>query len=190
MKIHRITPLLLLAVLLLGACDSNGADDDADEPGAFNVAIEGAVTAAFSGEAAFGVVEDDPEFEGTAFVIGLSNAQDDEDGIILVGTGRPGKKTYQIDLDAEDAGAMLLWSTSATEGAVYFAESGTLTLTDVRSDELKGRFAFDAVNILDEEDAVAVSGTFSAREGEVDDEASFSADAVQARVLSMTVRPR
>lgn len=158
--------LLLIAALsaapLLAACDSGGPDEPA--PGSFSLQVG---ETDLTGLAAF---DDTYETEDgdRAFAVGLV-AGDARQTVILVGLGAPASRTYALSADEEtgEAGAFY-FVLDEEDGSMYVATGGTMTLTHVSSDRLRGRFQMTAANLLDPEQTVALQGTFDAPRGEVD----------------------
>jgi hypothetical protein len=171
--LRPLTPALLVGTLALSGCDSG---NDGPDEGSFDVTVAGSFSDSFSGLAAF-ATEVDPE-NGSVFAIGLVNEESENEVVVLVGKGAPAERTYELTMEeTEDAEGAALFAvqTSEEEGALYMAESGTLTVTDAATDRLRGRFEFEAVNILDETDTVTLSGTFDAPRGEVAEPAALVA---------------
>lgn len=161
---YLFASLSLLALPALVGCDSS---DDEDVAGSFQLEVSGALEDAYSGRAAF-ARETDPE-TGEVFAIGLFNAQDEQDVVVLVGKGAPARKTYEVSTEETgEAAAFYAVRLQAEEGAFFMADGGTFTLTDVRSDRLEGRLEITAVSVLDETQTITLSGTFDAEQGEVE----------------------
>lgn len=158
--------LLLIVALsaapLLAACDSGGPDEPAS--GSFTAQVG---DADLTGLAAF---DDTFEVEGggPAFAVGLV-AGDATQTVVLFGAGAPAARTYTLTADEEagEAGA-LYYVLDQEDGSLYIATGGTMTLTHVSSDRLRGRFQMTAANLLDPEQTVALQGSFDAPRGEVE----------------------
>lgn len=170
-----LLPALALS-LALGGCDSS---DPAPAAGAFSARVTGGQTLTLAGEAGFAVGTEDGE---RYFAVGLVGDPDANKTVVLIARGTPARRTYTLTLDEEagEAGAIFAVQTGEDEGALYGADAGTLTVTDVAGDRLRGRFEFHAVNLFDETDAVTVTGTFDARQGEVDTPETPTARPAQA----------
>ena len=160
---------LLLALLVLPACDS-GADDDGENPGpggivgAAEVTVSGAVTGTFSGSATFFV-------NGEGFVLNLIDgpptaaSEEEYKAISFLGNtdGRPsgtlalgGDGVYTLYSEVEDDDVTV---TAA-------AADGEVTFTTSTADRLAGSFemtgtARDAA--FEEIGTVTIQGTFDAR---------------------------
>ena len=166
------TYTFLVAVSLLGAlagCDSSSDDPAPLAPGTFDARLDGAGLddVALDGLAAFeaGIEGETGE---TVFAIGLVEG-DSAHTVVLVGRGTPRARAYPLTANDEtgEAGAFYVRSNDA-DGTLYMATSGTLTLTDVAADRLRGRFDLVAVALLDASDRVTLSGSFDAPRGEVE----------------------
>lgn len=160
--------LLLGGLLFLTACDSNDEPEGLDL-GRFETEITGTVEMSLEGLAGF-TTEIDPE-AGDYFSIALISDEDNEDVVLLVGRGNPAERAYTLTtIEPEEAegetGGIVFLRTTGDDGAMYISEEGTLTLTDVSSDRLEGRFEFTAVSPFDEDDVLSLQGSFNARTGD------------------------
>lgn len=114
---------------------------------------EGAVTGVSRGEATFGVVEGDP-LEGRRFSLELGSGGND--GAVIfsrVGSDTPEPGTYQVagHLGAgADHGfrALILTGPADDPQGVFWARSGTLTITASAGGQLHGSFRLHAVGFL------------------------------------------
>lgn len=164
---HRLrarTPRALLALALLtaplAACDSSGDDDSADST--FEATVSGTAQASLGGQAAFATQTEDGQ---TVTAVGLLDRTDDEDAAFLVFEGRPSAKTYRVA--DEEVGALLVLHGTGDEGALYVAETGTVTLARSETSRMTGTFDVTAVSLVDEDETVRLRGTFSAKPGTV-----------------------
>jgi hypothetical protein len=156
----RIALLASLLFLFVG-CDS-GSDDD-NTVGSFEAAVSGNATATLRGQAAFAT---DTEDDSTYTAIGLIDAEDPQDLVVLVLPGSPHSGTFDV-ADQEAGGLLTL--TDGDEGTLYVVQSGTLTVTRASDSRVEGRFDVEAVSIVDETDEVSIEGEFEATPGEVED---------------------
>ncbi len=166
---HVLMTAALLAAPLLTACDSGGPDEPAPAaPGSFTVQADGA---ALTGMAAFDDSYEVAEGGGPAFAIGLVTP-DARQTVVLFGAGAPARRTYSLSADEEagEAGA-LYFIVGPEDGTLYMATGGTMTLTHVASDRLRGRFEMTAAHLVDPSQTITLEGSFDAPRGEVEPDA-------------------
>lgn len=190
----RFSPSLLTFFLMFGfaitspvvfmGCDSDSTEDGdggggggggpAPGPGEARVAISGAASGSFTGDAFFTTDFDDTG-EGFAIVLFDGSVVTLSDFVVFGNLGdRPAPGEYDISLfNPGGFFAYYFGFTSAEVSIGLFAESGTLTITSSSSERVVGAFSFtgpatdgDGMEI----GAVTVSGSFSAvfvEDGEV-----------------------
>ena len=181
LKFFLLLPLILAATVLLSACDSNDDADDSLAPGRFEAEVSGSLEMDLDGLAGFATETDSTE--GPVFSIALIDPES-QNSVILVGRGQPAKRTYTLtspDDEEAESGALFFVSISEDEGEFYASTGGSLTLTDVSSSRLQGRFSFTAVNAFDEDDTLTLRGTFNASVGEVESRGAAQMEAWRAR---------
>ena len=163
---HLLMTAALLAAPLLTACDSGSSDDPVPaRPGSFSAEAGGA---ALTGMAAFDDSYEVAEGGEPAFAVGLVTG-DARRTVVLFGAGAPARRTYALTADEEagEAGA-LYYILDQEDGTLYVATGGTMTLTHVASDRLRGHFEMTAAQLFDPTQTVSVEGSFDAPRGEVD----------------------
>ena len=176
-------PALLLAFLLVAACDASdpappaAAGFEAEVRGAFERTVRG--EAAVDSLAGVGVnVELGLDAHGQTITALRLGARDADDTFYLVGTtvGPLVPGTYPIqnaaqsslELDRTRFVAVYRYAEGADGRGSALSQSGTLTVTAVTDDEIAGSFAFDALlfdqNIKDPdaEPDLSVEGAFRA----------------------------
>ena len=168
------------ATLLLGACGSDDAtgpgDGNGDDETSFQASVGQPVGRNFSGVAAFGVDNTDPE---VGFALGLVEPGQTGNDMVLfhrVASGQLGGTTTIADGTAEEVpdnqlvGTVILDADTA-DPMVCLSRSGTVTTTTASASRLKGAFTMqmDCVRIVSEQEYtnVAVNGTFDAAGGSV-----------------------
>jgi hypothetical protein len=163
---HLLMIAALSAAPLLTACDNGGPDEPTPvQPGSFTAQVG---DTDLTGLAAFDDSYEIEEGGGPAFAVGLV-AGDATQTVVLVALGAPQGRTYALSADEEsgEAGAFY-FVLDEEDGALYVATGGTMTLTHVASDRLRGRFQMTAANLLDPEQTDTLQGSFDAPRGEVD----------------------
>ena len=171
-RLSRALRAAFIPALLVGAVTLNGCDSSESgvENGSFNARVTGDQTLSLNGLAGFATDTQDGE---PYFAIGLANGTSEEtaDGsaVVLVAPGTPDEGEYQFSADEDaEAGAIFSVATDDEEGLLYLSDDGSFTITNASSERVRGTFEFHAVNFMDETDAVSVTGSFDAREGEVE----------------------
>lgn len=158
---------LVLVVGALTGCDSSDPDAPAPAQGSFSAALAGPTPASFQGWAAF---DDDLDTETgeRAFGVGLVT-RDSANTFVFVGRGAPAARSYALTADGEDGdAAAFFFQSTGEDGTLYIATEGSLTITNLDTDRMRGRFEFTAASLIDESDTVALSGTFDAPRGSVE----------------------
>lgn len=155
----RVFFLLVLLASPLAACDSSNADLT---DGTFEARVSGSAETTLNGLAAFAVETEDGE---TVSAIGLVNTADDEDAVFLLVNGRAAAQTYAVGGTA--AGAILVLHGTGDEGAVYIADSGTITVDRADAARLSGSFDVTATSLVEEGERVRLQGSFHAKAGAV-----------------------
>jgi hypothetical protein len=176
MKFFRL-PVLVLAVAVAAACgDSDGGEDSPTEPngaGTFSATITGDVEGSISGSAVFGVVSDPQGGEAAWSVVLVSGAQGSSNVTIVHLGESPETRTYSLmdiveDGSFDEGTAALLVLDASGQMFSGGSVSGTITITSVGGDRLRGTFSINAHGaIVDSGGAVTevdvtVSGEFDA----------------------------
>jgi hypothetical protein len=161
---------LMISAMALTAC----GDDDLQSPPVvepeFELTISGAVEETASGPAWFGSDVDD---DGNP-VFMLLMGQDTSRHLVMVGKSgsvRPEPGSYDIvDVESTASGwtAMHLVSEDDELVGMFFAESGTLTITESSSEVLRGSMEFEGVGFVgaSAQAAITVTATFVAAPAE------------------------
>lgn len=161
MSLARLA-LLLLGVLALPACDVFGSD-----AGSFEVSVTGDATASFAGEPVTIVNPAgtaDPSEQRVQFRLAVPG-NDEIVSISAASDGRPelAEGEYPIGRFGVDLGPGRAEATADLEGSQTFLSlSGTLTLTEVTDDWVRGSFEFEGVEGGDGNRRVTVRGSFRA----------------------------
>ena len=149
---------LFLTTLAFAACDDDGTgpgdigDGNGDDQiGEFTASISGDVSESATGGTFFSVDE------SGSWGIFLGGEETDDSAVWLFGEGgRPGTGTHTFDVDT-DLGAFYVHGAT---GTAYFADAGTVTVTQSSTTRVTGSFQFTASDI--EGGTVTVSGSFNA----------------------------
>ena len=159
MRTRTLVAVLVLASGALSACDALGSD-----PGSFELTVTGDATASFSGEPVT-IVNPLPtagapgrQFQFRLATLGNRN-------VVSVTAGSEGdldlaEGTYAVGRFGLDLAPGAAVATADLEGGqTFLSRSGTLTLTEVTDDRVRGSFEFEGVG---QSQAVTVRGSFDA----------------------------
>jgi hypothetical protein len=155
---------MLLAGLTLTACtETTALPEPEPEPGSFQAAVIGGVSAEASGEAVFGIYFDD----GFRVTLTADQAPPRTIHIHSRPEGRPGVGTYSIEDPAQTLLGFSARYTQQGDGMVvtFTSRSGELAITESTRTRIEGTFAFRATVRLPgepDEREVLVEGAFSA----------------------------
>ena len=156
MRLVRSVLFLAVGLLALPGCDVFGSD-----PGSFDVSVTGDATASFSGEPVTiinpaGMSERRYQFRlaapGNDQIVSITAVSD---GSAELAEGEYPVGRFGVDLGSGRAEAAVDMEGNQT----FLSRSGSLTLTEVTDDRVRGSFEFEAVGDGDE---VTVSGSFEA----------------------------
>lgn len=177
----RVQSLITVAAatLLLGACgsdDATGPGDGNQAAATFQAAVGAPLARNFSGAAAFGVDNGDPE---VGFALGMVEPGQAGDDMVLFhradagqlgGTTVIGDGTDEALPGNQLVGTVILDANTA-DPMLCLSRSGTLKATNASASRLKGTFVMqvDCVRLVSEleYDDVTVSGSFDAAGGSV-----------------------
>ncbi len=160
--------VLLLMLLLVSGCDSNGSNGDDDDTqgqtGSFTATVTGAVSASLQGTATFGAsAAGQDSADGFGLVMGSSSVNPE----IVFGSAQPrpgtGTQTVINFVESGSATSGQVFATYTRGTVVYGSVSGTLRLTESSDSEVAGTFEFEAINLINPTETVTVSGSFDAR---------------------------
>lgn len=143
--------LTLLLALGLTACDSDSDDDGGGGNNTFgsgNVSISGAVTASFSGDALYVAAQDVNGTTGyVIYIVDGDFTAGQTTGFRALYVGGEGTLTEgqtTLGEDADDGAAYYDGSSQSTFAGVS-ATSGTLTITSISDDEVRGSVTFSGI---------------------------------------------
>jgi hypothetical protein len=156
-----IAPLALLAVTLTAGCgdDSTGpGDGDVILDGTLNATVAGDLGLTFRCTAAYGVQATESE-DGTGLMqVQGSVTQGADTYLISIQVSHdPATGTYNLAMGTQGVAAI------TKNNVGNFAESGTVTFTQVSSSRMKGTFNFTAVRLVgvgDQRTVTVTQGTF------------------------------
>ena len=166
MRLVRSVLFLAAGLLALPGCDIFGPG-----PGSFDVSVTGDVTTSFSGEPVTIINPDgmlgasERRYQFRLAVPGFSTAAAADRKIVSVSVGSEGgpelvEGTYPIGRLGVDFGPGQAEATASPgRTRTFLSLSGTLTLTEVMDDRVRGSFEFEAVADGEE---ITVTGSFEA----------------------------
>ena len=152
LEVIRLLPLLLLATILLTACESISG---VDEEGVYTATITGAVDATYTGRAGLerGVGLDEFEYAVVMQVPGLAASQ----GILLFFAERPRQGTYTVvNMDAAFLERDQVSAFVNTGASSILGTSGEVRIISTRP--LQG--TFDFVGVITSREQARVGGEF------------------------------
>lgn len=173
MKKQSVIRILFLSLFLLplAGCDSNEPDEPEDIVGSFSIEITGDVMQTINGgQAAFGAASDaQTGITGFGLSLGNTNGGTTAQSLIITRKGdRPGNGSHSIanfDLTSQvesisDDEFIAIYS-SGTD--VFYANGGSLTITESSGTRLAGNINLTAESVLPESSAqITISGSFTA----------------------------
>ncbi len=172
-KIRWLTLMMVAAMLLACGGDGNGGTGPGNGGPAFAADVTGDVETSIEGDALFGEILDPTA--GAVFAVEMSESDPTGGSLIQimrVGEGVPGTGTYQLTDAISGTPAEGDWVAAAYDSdngqltAIFAATSGTVNVTSVTQNTVKGTFTFDAEGGLLSDPgttlAITVTGRFTA----------------------------
>lgn len=172
MKKQSVLRILFFSLFLipLAGCDSNEPDEPEDIIGSFSIEITGDVMQTISGgQAAFGAASDaQTGISGFGLSLGNTTGGTTAQSLIITRKGsRPGNGSHAItnfDLttDADTIGDDEFIAVYSSGTDVFYANGGSITITESSDTRLAGSINITAESVLSENGQITISGSFTA----------------------------